>query len=43
MFSVFMNTFVHLIMTGYIVVGKNNGGYKYGVIAEKPPNLTRHN
>ena len=30
-------------MTGYIVAGKNNGEYKYGVIAEKTPNLTRHN
>ena len=29
-------------MTGNIVAGKNNGGYKYGGIAEKPPNLTRH-
>ena len=36
-------TLVRLIMTGYIVAGKNNGGYKYGGIAEKPPNLTRHN
>ena len=34
---------VRLIMTGYIVAGKNNGGYKYDGIAEKPPNLTRHN
>ena len=31
-----------LIMTVNIVAGKNNGGYKYGRIAEKPPNLTRH-
>ena len=30
-------------MTGYIVAGNNNGGYKYGGIAENPPNLTRHN
>ena len=30
------------IITGYIVAGKNNGGYKYGGISEKPPNLTRH-
>jgi len=30
-------------MTGYILAGKNNGGYKYGRIAEKPPKLTRHN
>ena len=30
-------------MTGYIVSGKNNGEYKYGGIAEKPPNLTHHN
>ena len=29
-------------MTGNIVAGKNNGGYKYGGIAEKQPNLTRH-
>jgi len=36
-------TLVCLNMTGYIVVGKNNGRYKYGGIAEKPPNLTRHN
>ena len=35
-------TLVPLIMTGNIVAGKNNGGYKYGGIAEKPPNLTRH-
>ena len=34
---------VRLIMTGYIVAGKNIGGYKYGGIAEKLPNLTRHN
>ena len=33
---------VRLIKTGNIMVGKNNGGYKYGEIAEKPPNLTRH-
>ena len=27
-------------MTGYIIVaGKNNGGYKYGGIAEKPPKV----
>ena len=36
------NTLVRLIMTGNIVTGKNNDGYKYGGIAEKPPNLTRH-
>ena len=35
-------TLVRLIMTGNIVAGKNNGGYKYGGNAEKPPNLTRH-
>ena len=29
-------------MTGNIVASKNNGGYKYGEIAKKPPNLTRH-
>ena len=29
-------------MTGNIVAGKNNDGYKYGRIAEKPLNLTRH-
>ena len=34
-------TLVRLFMTGNIVAGKNNGGYKYGGIAEKPPNLTR--
>ena len=39
---VFGYTLVRLIMTGNIVAGKNNGGYKYGGIAEKPPNLTRH-
>ena len=33
-------TLVRSIMTGYIVAGKHNGGYKYGGIAEKPPNLT---
>ena len=38
-----LTTLVRLIITGYIVAGKNNGGYKYGGIAEKPPNLTRHN
>ena len=38
----FVYTLVRLIMTGNIVVGKNNGGYKYGGIGEKPPNLTRH-
>jgi len=27
-------------MTGNIVAGKNNGGYKFGGIAEKPLNLT---
>ena len=32
-------TLVRLIMTGYIVAGKNNGGYKYGRIAEKPPKV----
>ena len=32
-------TLVRLIMTGNIVKGKNNGGYKYGGIAEKLPNL----
>ena len=38
-----LNTLVlRLIMTGNIVAGKNNGGYKYGGIAEKPPDLTRH-
>ena len=26
-------------MLGYIVAGKNNGGYKYGGIAEKPPKV----
>ena len=36
------STLVCLIMMGYIVAGKNNGGYKYGGIAEKPPNLTSH-
>ena len=35
-----LTTLVRLIMTGYIVAGKNNDGYKYGGIAEKPPNLT---
>ena len=30
------------VMTGNIVAGKNYGGYKYGRIAEKSPNLTRH-
>jgi len=39
----FLLTLVRLIMTGYIVAGKNNGEYKYGGIAEKPPNLTHHN
>ena len=33
------NTLVRLFMTGYIVAGKNNGGYKYGGIAEKPPKV----
>ena len=28
---------------GFIMAGKNDGGLKYGGIAEKPPNLTRHN
>ena len=37
-----LNTLVRLIMTGNIVAGKNNGGYKYGGFAEKPPDLTRH-
>ena len=32
-------TLVCLIMTGYIVAGKNNGGYKYGGIAEKSPKV----
>ena len=36
------HTLVRLIMTGNIVAGKNYGGYKYGGIAEKPPNLTHH-
>ena len=30
---------VRLIMTGYTVAGKNNSGYKYGGIAEKPPKV----
>ena len=34
-----LSTLVRLIMTGYIVAGKNNDGYKYGGITEKPPNL----
>ena len=42
MFISILSTLVGLIMTGHIVAGKNNGGYKYGGIAEKPPNLTRH-
>ena len=37
-----VTTLVRLFMTGNIVAGKNNGGYKYGGFAEKPPNLTRH-
>jgi len=36
---VFKQKKVRLIMTGYIVVGKNNCGYKYGGIAEKPPKV----
>ena len=36
-------TLVRLILPGFVMAGKNNGGYKYGGIAEKPPNLTRHN
>ena len=40
--GLFLYTLVRLIMTGNIVAGKNNGGYKYGGFAEKPPNLTRH-
>ena len=28
---------------GFIMAGKNIGGLKYVGIAEKPPNLTRHN
>ena len=28
---------------GFIMAGKNNDALKYGGIAEKPPNLTRHN
>ena len=39
---VLYHTLVRVIMTGNIVAGKNNGGYKCGGIAEKPPNLTRH-
>ena len=27
----------------FIMAGKENDGLKYGGIAEKPPNLTRHN
>ena len=41
-FNYRVTTLVRLIMTGNIVAGKNIGGYKYGGIAEKPPNLTRH-
>ena len=41
-FQVIMTTLVRLIMTGNIVAVKNKGGYKYGGIAEKPPNLTHH-
>ena len=40
--SIKLITLVRLIMTGNIMAGKNNGGYKYGGIAEKPPNLIRH-
>ena len=29
-FFINKNTLVRLIMTGNIVAGKNNGGYKYG-------------
>ena len=39
---IFLYTLVRLIMTDNIVVGKNNGGYKYGGIAEILPNSTRH-
>ena len=38
----YKHTLVRLIVTGNIVAGKNNGGYKYGGFGEKPPNLTRH-
>ena len=41
-FHLSRKTLVRLIMTGNIVVGKNNGGYKYGGIAKKPPILNRH-
>ena len=34
-----LTTLVCSIMTGYIVAGKNNGEYKYGGIAEKPPKV----
>ena len=37
--SIYLSSLKLLNMTGYIVAGKNNGGYKYGEIAEKPPNL----
>ena len=40
-FTLFV-TLVCLIVTGNIVAGINNGGYKYGGIDEKPPNLTHH-
>ena len=33
-FQVIMTTLVRLIMTGNIVVGKNNGGYKYGRLSK---------
>ena len=37
-----LTTLVRLIMTGYIVAGKNNGEYKHGGIAEKPPTTSQH-
>ena len=37
-----MINFVRLIMTGNIMAGKNNGGYKHAELPKKPPNLTRH-
>ena len=37
-----LTTLVRLSMKGNIVAGKNNGGYKFGGIAENPSNLTRH-
>ena len=36
------NTLGGIFMAGFIVAGKNNGGDKYGGLADNPPHYPRH-